>query len=96
MFKLNGNKGNKELRELLDNIDLEDIWHRRNPNTRCYSYFKPNSKIASRIDLWAIQNSLDPSVIRMSIVQAVKTDHANIILELKCSVCERAWLLEGE
>ena len=55
--KLNKDKGNKELRELLDNMDLEDIWHRRNRKTRCYSYFKRNSKIASRIDLWAIKNS---------------------------------------
>ena len=56
---------------------------------RRYSYFKPNSKIASRIDPWAIINSLDPSVIKTSIVQTMKTDHASTILKLKSSTCER-------
>ena len=69
--------------DLLCQLDLEDVWRRRNPNTKRYSYFKPNSKIASRIDFWFCSKTLDPDILQTKMVQAVKSDHHLLCVKVK-------------
>ena len=46
--------GNTELTTVLTNNLLEDVWRRRNPGSQKYTFYKKNSKSASRIDFWLI------------------------------------------
>lgn len=55
-------QGATQLVELMSEAELEDVWRRRHPTVKRYTYFKPNSKTASRIDKWLISKSLDSSV----------------------------------
>ena len=81
--------GTKELELLKNNLNLEDVWRRRYPKLKRYSYFKPNSKIASRIDFWLVEKTLDPFITSTSIKHAVRTDHASIQCVIKTSEQER-------
>ena len=82
-------QGSKQLREIMIQNDMEDIWRRRYPSQKRYTYFKPNSKTASRIDYWLISQALSGSATQISISQAIRTDHAAISLTLRTSDCER-------
>ena len=96
---LNEDRGNKELKSLMMENNLEDVWRRRNPSARRYSYFKANSKIASRIDYWLISETLDSSVLNVTNKAATHTDHYAIILRIKTSICERGkgyWKLSSK
>ena len=81
--------GHKQLIDLLESQNLEDVWRRRYPNSRKYTFFRPNSKSASRIDLWLVSKSLDSDVTKCTMKQAIKTDHSAIVLEFKASEMER-------
>ena len=81
-------RGNNELKRLMIENSLEDVWRRRNPSASRYSYFKANSKIASRIDYWLISTALDSSILNVSTKAAIYTDHSAIILRIKTSTCE--------
>ena len=81
--------GNKELKDLMLENNLEDPWQRRYPNKKQYTYFKTNSRSASRIDFWLINKSLDPMIMKTSINQAVRSDHASIKLEIKTTLQDR-------
>jgi exodeoxyribonuclease III len=97
--KLQHDPGSKEIKILMLENNLEDIWRRRNPSIKRYTYFKPNSKTASRIDYWLISECLDPNVTSVSISQAVRTDHAAINLQFRTSDGKRGpgfWKLSSE
>ena len=82
-------EGTKELLDLLTDCGLEDIWRRRCPNTKRYTYFKANSLTASRIDYWLVSKSLDPMITNTKILQAVRSDHSAIQLTVKTNNQER-------
>ena len=82
-------KGSKELKDLMVECNLEDVWRRRCPHKRRYTYFKTNSHSASRIDLWLIEKGIDSSVLDVKIGQAFKTDHAAIMLTIQTADIER-------
>jgi exodeoxyribonuclease III len=86
---VNDDKGSKELNDLCLECNLEDVWRRRHPKQRRYTYFKRNSRSASRIDLWLIEKGLDSSVLSTKINQAFKTDHAAITLTIQTTEMER-------
>ena len=82
-------QGAKEINEIMTEYELEDIWRRRYTKMKRYSYFKKNSKSASRIDYWLTSKTLDPLVTTCYIRQAVKTDHSFIYIEIKTSLEDR-------
>ena len=81
-------RGLKELNELKINCNLEDVWRRRCPKQKRYTYFKKNSKSASRIDYWLIDKQLDSYTKSISIRNAPLTDHAAVFLSLRTSEME--------
>ena len=81
--------GKTEIVNLMNELNLEDVWRRRNPQLKRYSYFKPNSKTASRIDYWLSEKTLDPYLIKTTIEQAIRTDHASIQCTIKTNLQER-------
>ena len=66
-------KGTKELLDLMHDCSLEDVWRRRHPKQRRYTYFKTNSRSASRIDMWLLSKSLDSSVTKDHILIGCNT-----------------------
>ena len=78
-----------DLKNMILALNLEDVWRRRNPSLRRFTFFKPNSKTASRIDLWLTEKSLDPLIVKSQIRQAIRTDHASIQCVIKTSIQER-------
>ncbi len=77
-------KGRKELFDLLHMYDLEDIYRKRFPVDCRYTYFKPNSTVASRIDLWLTSKSLDTFIdtVKNVVVPNTFSDHAGIYLKI--------------
>jgi exonuclease III len=82
-------KGLTQLNEMIDYLDLEDVWCRRHPGQRRYTYFKPNSSIASRIDNCFISKSMDSYIINSSISTSIETDHCALLNEMKTTKVER-------
>ena len=79
----------KDFKDLMNVHNLEDIWRRRNPQNKRYTYFKPNSKSASRIDFWLTEKTLDPLITKITIDQAIQTDHASIQCCINTSLQDR-------
>ena len=78
-----------DLKNMILALNLEDVWRRRNPSLRRFTFFKPNSKTASRIDFWLTEKTLDPLIVKSQICQAIRTDHASIQCVIKTSMQER-------
>ena len=81
--KLIADGGNKEILNLITENQLEDIWRRRNPLKRVFS-FQGQGK--SRIDYWLISRSFDSAVTRCDIIDNPLTakDHRAITLCIDC------------
>ncbi len=75
--------GRKELKLLMQDCDLEDVFQRRHPNKKEFTYFKKNAISASRLDMWLLSKELDPFVARINILIAPNTDHRAVTLQLQ-------------
>jgi len=80
--------GNIELKRILNTFNLEDVWRRRNPNKRSYTYV---GRAYSRIDMWLISQNLDSSVDKCEIIINPLTlkDHKGITLRFFSSQVKR-------
>ena len=72
--------GNTELINLMTDQSIEDVWRRRNPKQRRYTYFKKNSKTASRIDFWLVSKTLSSYILNANIINAPLSDHSAITI----------------
>ena len=81
--------GQLELESIIKNHDLEDIWRRRHPKQKKYSFYKKHSKCASRIDFWLVSISIESQITKVNIDNAPKADHEAITMTLNTSKCER-------
>ena len=62
-------------------FNLEDVWRRRNPSAREYSWNRGNKQ--SRIDFWLISESLDTSA-QVEHLNPSWSDHRAIKLSISC------------
>ena len=81
--------GSKEVKSLMNTFDLEDIWRRRNPTKKAFTFHGGAGK--SRIDLWLISKSLDSAVENCDIVENPLSgkDHSGITLILNLEQVSR-------
>ena len=79
----NNDVGQVDLKELLKNQHLEDVWRRRCPDDRVFSWSRGNK--ASRIDYWLISESLDNQVENVNYFPCIFSDHKIVTLELRTS-----------
>jgi len=70
---------------LMDQLNLIDIWRVRNPYLRKYTWRQRNPLIQSRLDYWLISDKLQDIVSDCSISPAINTDHSSIYLNCKSS-----------
>ena len=82
-------KGANVLLEMMESRGIEDIWRRRNPDMKKFTWSHTGQNVASRIDYWLIYKSLDPFAKHTHIVKTIFSDHAAIVLCLKVSDIER-------
>ena len=70
---------------MMEARDIEDVWHRRNPDMKKFTWSHHGKNVASCIDYWLISRWLDPYAKQIDIVDNVFSDHAAIVLSLKLS-----------
>ena len=68
---------------LQNELDLVDVWRIKNPQSRSYTWSQKSPPIFCRLDYWLISNNLQDFVNTTHIIQALKTDHAAIELNLR-------------
>ncbi len=73
-----------EVANIMDDLDLVDIWRCRNPLVRQYTWRQCNPLIQSRLDYWLVSNSMQDIIKDVSINPAINTDHSAVHLNI-CS-----------
>ena len=73
----------KELEMFLRKTDLIDIWRKRNPMLKQFTFRQIIPLVQSRLDYWFISKGLENKILSCDIVTSVAPDHSGIFLELK-------------
>ena len=76
-------KGANILLEMMEFRGIEDIWRRRNPDMKKFTWSHTGKNVAPRIDYRLISKSLDPFAKHTGIVKTIFSDHAAIVCEFK-------------
>ena len=85
----------KQIKELAEQLSLEEIWRIRNPNVHWYSWYrttKKNRKItlqASRLDYALISASLVSKIHNCMYLNGIKSDHSAFFLGIELQNIER-------
>jgi len=72
---------NKKLSELLDILNLNDIWRIKHPNKRTFTWHGPHKKM-SRLDYFVISSNLLNNCIKTNILPGYRSDHSVITADL--------------
>ena len=64
---------------------LVDIWRKRTPILRQYTFRQRTPLVQSRLDYWFISKKLENSVDNCDIITSITPDHSGITLQLRCS-----------
>ena len=75
--------GSKELEGFLKKMNLIDIWRKRNPVLKRFTFRQIAPLVQSRLDYWFISKDLESSVGTCEIISSVAPDHSGIFLQLK-------------
>ena len=77
------------LDEFIDENALSDIWRKRNPLERRYTWRQKTPPIHSRLDVWLISENIEDFVKEIDIRPSVRSDHSSILLCLDSFQTER-------
>ncbi len=69
--------------EIINRLELNDIWRIKNPNTNQYTWRQKTLLIQCRLDYWLISDSVFDLVSNVDIVPSVQSDHSAITLNIK-------------
>ena len=72
--------GQSELKELMSKKNLEDIYRRRNPNTKSYTWCRGNKK--SRIDYWLVSKTLENRIQSVEHQGCPYSDHDLVFIRV--------------
>ena len=64
---------------------LVDIWRKRNPKLKQYTFRQRTPLVQSRLDYWFISKKLENSVDNCNIITSITPAHSGITLQLRCS-----------
>ena len=67
----------------MSNKNLEDVWRRRNPNTKNFTWCRGNKK--SRIDYWLVSKTLDGLVQSVEHRPCPYSDHDLVFMKISFS-----------
>ena len=80
----------KSYQELLDQLNLIDIWRIRNPTVSKYTCRQKTPLIQSRIDYFMISNNLQDYIVSTDIIPSIWSDHSAVVIDIKhLPECER-------
>ncbi len=91
-------EGRKELLEMMKKHNIEDIFRRRKPLEKSFTYFRKNSNTASRIDMWLTTHEIEPLVKDIKTRVVPLTDHHGVELQLMKDEIETGpgrWILNS-
>ena len=93
----NNDGGQSDLKNFMSNKNLEDIWRRRNPNTKSFTWCRGNKK--SRIDYWLISKTLDGLVQTVEHRPCPYSDHDLVFLKISLNETKQGpgiWKMNSE
>ena len=76
-------KFNDTFKDFLSSYLLEDIWRKRNPSERQFTFRQKWPVIQSRLDYWFASSSLVKLVNKCEILSSIAPDHSGISLTFK-------------
>jgi exonuclease III len=79
--------GQIDLKQLMNSFNLEEIWRRRNPTKREFSWEGRGKK--SRIDYWIVSKSLDNQINKIEYKIGPFSDHKAIFIDFRTSETQR-------
>ena len=82
-FKLRRTNFVNRLDVFLRKYDVGDIWRKRNPNVRKYTFRQKTPLVQSRLDYWFISKKLENLVVDCDILPSITPDHLIITLQLR-------------
>ena len=68
-----------------------DIWRKRNPDVKRFTFRQKRPFVQTRLDYWFIDNQLERSVGMCDILPSITPDHADISCELKHIKCNDSY-----
>ena len=78
-----GDMGKVDIQQLMQQHNLEDVWRKRFPDKKEYSWQRGNK--ASRIDYWLISTSLDSQIEYVGYQQCAMSDHKLVEMSMRTS-----------
>jgi len=84
---LKHDEGESELINLQNALSLEDVWRRRHPNQKMYTFSRGNSK--SRIDLLLCSKAIDGDIDAAKIMPCIFSDHDAVEIRVNVNKVER-------
>ena len=78
----NNPRAQVKIHEMMNNLDLLDIWRIQNPSVKRYSWRGPNKK-QGRLDYFCISSDLEPFVVTSDIGISYRSDHSPVRIDLK-------------
>ena len=88
-----------QLSILLQQNNLVDIYRYHHPETASYTYFKCNSQIASRIDMFLLSEALTPYITKHSQIPCGFSDHYAIAIDIHIDEVKKGkgrWIMNDE
>lgn len=76
-------RARRRICDMMDVLDLIDIWRDFNPNKRQYTWRRFNSTQQGRLDYFLISEQLTSNVAKVAISPGYRSDHSIVSLELK-------------
>ena len=73
--------GQIDLKNVMGNFDLADIWRRRNPDVKQFSWEGRGKK--SRIDYFLVSKSLDGQIGNVQYINAPFSDHSVVYIKIR-------------
>ena len=88
----NGENPKKESVKCIDNIclsnDLVDIWQRRNPYAKRFTWCQKTPLIQRRLNFWLVSNGTQEDIGNVDVIPSFKSDHSAKIIALSINGLE--------
>ncbi len=71
------------LYDIMEQYNLEDIWRKKNPATKRFTWTRKNPTVKSRLDYWLVSEKIVDNVDTVAMEPSVHSDHSVISIQLK-------------
>ena len=74
---------NECFEDFLDSYRLEDIWRKKNPNEKQFTFKQKYPVVHTRLDYWFISSNLEKMAYSCDILTSITPDHSGLKLQLR-------------